>query len=133
MTPAVKAALALLFAASLAGCESHPPRTSTTAGRSYPIERRAPEPELRDRDENPNSQSWPLDRWLVEFENRNGVELKYRERDTFGQQVILPGPGPFDSDQDAMDALRRVCRKSGLTLTEIGPHVYRLKKLDGIR
>ena len=114
-----------------AGCASRPPRTSQHA--SYPIEHRSPEPELRDKDENPNSQAWPLDRWLVEFELRNGVELKYRTQDTFGHEVIQPTPGPFESDQDAIDALRRVCRKSHLTLIEIGPHIYRIQRLGGVR
>ncbi len=120
----------LVLIALLAGCAA---RQTHSEPRSYPIERRDPPPELRDKDENPSSQAWPLDRWLVEFENRNGVELKYREQDTFGREVVQPGPGPFDSDQDAIDALRRICRKNGLTLVEIGPHIYRLRRLDGIR
>lgn len=115
-----------------AGCVTRPPRTEQSP-RNYPVERPPPPADLNDKDENPSSQAWPLDRWLVEFENRNGVELKYRSQDTFGHTVVQPGPGPFDSDQDALDALRVVCRKSGLTLVEVGPHIYKIKKLDGIR
>jgi hypothetical protein len=129
------ALIVLALAASCAtfsGCETQPRRTTANT-RSYPVERRPPQPELHDKDQNPNSQAWPLDRWLVEFENRNGVELKYREQDTFGHEVIQPGPGPFDTDQEALDALRRVLRKSRLTLIEIGPHIYRIKRVDGSR
>ena len=126
----VKRALVLLVLAL--GCASRPPRTDNAA-RSYPQDPAPPEADLRDKDENPGSQAWPLDRWFVEFENRNGVELKYRTQDTFGREVVQPGPGPFDSDQEALDALRRVARKNGLTTVELGPHVYRLKRLDGIR
>jgi hypothetical protein len=114
----------------LAGCAA---RQTHSEPRSYPVERREPTPEVRDKDENPDSQAWPLDRWLVAFENRNGVELKYREQDTFGREVVQPQPGPFDSDQEAMDVLRRVCRKNGLTLVEVGPHIFRIRRLDGIR
>jgi len=124
--------LSFLILVAALGCVSRPPRTEPTPP-SYPQEQRPPEPELSDKDENPNSQAWPLDRWFVEFENRNGVELKYRDQDTFGREVVLPGPGPFDSDQDALDALRQVARKNHLTVVEIGAHIYRIKRLDGIR
>jgi len=118
----------LLTFVFLVGCAT-PPR----AARNYPIEQHEPPPDVRDKDENPQSQAWPLDRWLVEFENRNGVELKYREQDTFGQEVIQPGPGPFDSDQDALDALRRVCRKADLHVVELRPHVYSLRRGGYVR
>lgn len=128
-----RASLTFIFLVA-AGCVVPARRTEPTSrSANYPQDRPPPEPELRDKDENPNSQAWPLDRWFVEFENRNGVELKYREQDTFGHEVVQPGPGPFDSDQEALDALRRVARKSGLTVVEIGPHVYKIRRLDGIR
>ncbi|HZU95155.1 MAG TPA: hypothetical protein VFF73_00495, partial [Planctomycetota bacterium] len=113
-----KAVLLLLLGL---GCAA-PPRTNRAP--SYPVERAPAEADVRDKDENPSSQAWPLDRWLVEFENRNGVELKYREQDTFGREVVQPGPGPYDSDQEAMDTLRRVARKNGLSVSEVGRHVY---------
>ncbi len=122
--------VALVFAL---GCEVSPSPSPQPRPVSYPVERPPPEPEIRDKDENPQSQAWPLDRWLVEFENRNGVELKYRSQDTFGHEVVQPGPGPFDSDQDALDALWRVARRNGLTVVEVAPHTYRLRRLDGIR
>ena len=125
----MKRAALLLAIVLVAGCSTQT-RQTRSEPRNYPIERREGPPELRDKDENPNSQAWPLDRWLVEFENRNGVELKYRDQDTFGHEVIQPQPGPFDSDQYALDALRRVCGKAGLAVIELKPHVYKIKRLD---
>jgi hypothetical protein len=121
----VKTTAVLLLLLGL-GCAA-PPRTNRA---SYPVERPPPEADVRDKDENPSSQAWPLDRWLVEFETRNGVELKYREQDTFGHEVVQPGPGPYDSDQEAMDILRRVAHKNGLSVSEVGRHVYKLQRLD---
>ena len=59
------------------GCSA--PARVTGPRSSYPAEHPPVEPDLSDKDENPSSQAWPLDRWFVEFETRNGVELKYRQ------------------------------------------------------
>ena len=131
--PDVKRALISVLLLVAMGCDVFLERRTEPRNANYPAERRDPPPDLHDRDENPQSQAWPLDRWLVEFENRNGVELKYREQDTFGHEVVQPAPGPFDTDQQALDALHRVCRRSGLTLVEVGPHVYKIKRLDGVK
>jgi hypothetical protein len=122
--------LSLLFVIAAAGCESPRP---VVEYRSYPAPSQPAPSALEDKDENPESQVWPLDLWLVEFAKRNGVELHYRDRDTFGRSVIRPGPGPFDSDDEAQDELRRVARRNGLTLVEERRHVFSLKRLDGIR
>jgi hypothetical protein len=84
-----------------------------------------------EKDENPGSLIWPLDQWLVEFANRNGLELRYRERDTFGRSVVRPGPGPYASEADALATLRRVAGRHGFSVTELRPHVFQLKRIDG--
>jgi hypothetical protein len=116
----------------LAGCVEARPR-AVESHSSYPAPSRAAPSSLEDKDENPGSQVWPLDLWLVEFAKRNGLELRYRDRDMFGRSVVRPGPGPFDSEDDAIEALRRVARRNGLTLTQERQHVFSLKRLDGIR
>ncbi|MBI3722937.1 hypothetical protein HY251_03130 [bacterium] len=127
----VRGTLPLLIAASavlIAGCEAQPQRAPRAESRyDYPNDRPSQLP-VEAKDENPGSQVWPLDLWLVEFEKRNGVELHYRDRDTFDHDVLSPGPGPFDSDALAMMVLRRVCYRNGLLVVEERPHVYTLRR-----
>src|SRR5207253_878809 len=80
----------VLLLGALAGCES-PRRSHQEDVRvSYPPpEGRRTEPPV-DKEGNPDSQVWPLDLWLVEFGKRNGVELRYRDRDVFDKEVVRP-------------------------------------------
>jgi hypothetical protein len=113
-------------------------RKTTTNMRSYDyppaVERPAPTgPDPATKEQDPDSQVWPLGLWLVEFEKRNGVDLHFRDQDTFGRSVVRPGPGPFDSDDEAIAALRTVANKNGLYAIEVRPYVYNLRRALYVR
>lgn len=123
--------LALLLAV-LVGCATERARTGSDprpSASSYPETEPPPADPPADRELNPQSQVWPLDLWLVEFAKRNGVELKFRDRDTIGRSVVRPGPGPYDTDDEALDVLRRVCRRNNLSVLEERAHVFAIRRL----
>jgi hypothetical protein len=121
----------VLGLASLAGCDALP-RRHTESRPNYP-DRPQPVVPVDSKDENPASEVWPLDLWLVEFEKRNGVDLHYRDQDAVNHTVIRPGPGPFDSEDEAVAVLRQIAWRNGLSLIEERPHVYALKRAITIR
>ena len=125
LPPSVLAGLLLAGA----GCASGPSsKSKPVAARNYPSEPPSDTVSPAERDENPSSQVWPLDLWLVEFGKRNGVELRYRDQDTFNRSVVRPGPGPYDSDSEATSVLRQVCSRNGLLAVEERRHVFTLKR-----
>lgn len=121
-----RSACLVLALVVVAGCESSRPRSEARA--SYPIERPPPPTDIDTKDSNPGSEVWPLDLWLVEFEKRNGVDIHFRDQDTVNRTVIHPGPGPFDSDEQALAVLRQIARRNGLYVAEEKRHVYALKR-----
>jgi hypothetical protein len=115
----------VLVLALATGCLDVRPRTEVHE--SYP-DRPQPVTPVVQKDENPTSDAWPLDLWLVEFEKRNGLDIHYRDQDTVNHTVIRPGPGPFDTDEEALSILRQVCRRNGLWVIEQRPHVFELRR-----
>lgn len=113
--------MVLALAPALAGC----PRERR--GDDTPSERR-PHTPVRDKALEPESQVWPLALWLDELARRNGVVVRYDDRDVSEGEVVSPGPGPFDSDAEARGALEQVLRRFDLRAVEEKTHVFRVKR-----
>jgi hypothetical protein len=111
---------------ALGGCDLLP-RMPSDSRPSY-ADRPPQQTPVDSKEENPTSDVWPLDTWLVEFEKRNGVDLHYREQDAVNRTVIRPGPGPFETEAQALSVLRQIARRNGLYVAEERPHVFALRR-----